>query len=334
MTMPDNIGEMFYTGEIPWHRKGLALAKPATMEEALRAGGLDWCVGETDLLTADDPPSPVPMRKAIVRLDRPAGHESRVLGVAHRGFQPLQNRDGAMLFDAIFGHGRPVYHTGGYLGRGHIVWLLAKLDKPRKITPGDVVEPYALFANSHDGSMAINIRLTMVRVVCQNTLALALKEQRGQAFRRGHQGKLVDHAEAARTFFAATMKELDYVADKFVYLSSKTCNEDQFEEIINALLPEPKKPRNADANLGLRKAWQSNIERVRKAREKISDLRQSGLGMNLEGSSGTFWGVLNAILEFVDHHQEGDKSGLSYALLGEGMDLKARAFSLVLAKAA
>jgi phage/plasmid-like protein (TIGR03299 family) len=163
--MPDNIGEMFYTGEMPWHGKGLALARPATVEEALRAGGLDWRVGEADLLTADGLPSPAPMRKAMVRLDRPLGHQERVLGVVHRGFQPLQNRDGAILFDAIFGGGKAVYHTGGYLGRGHVVWLLAKINKPLQIAQGDIVQPYALFANSHDGSMAIHIRLTTVRVV-------------------------------------------------------------------------------------------------------------------------------------------------------------------------
>lgn len=160
--MPADIGEMFYTGETPWHGLGMHLAKPATVEEALRAGGLDWQVDEVDLMTADDPPSPVPKRKAIVRLDRPAGHEGRVLGVAHRGFKPLQNRDGAVLFDAIFGHGEAVYHTGGYLGNGEVVWLLAKIDKKLEIGSGDFVEPYALFANSHDGSMAFNIRLNAV----------------------------------------------------------------------------------------------------------------------------------------------------------------------------
>lgn len=69
--MPADIGEMFHTGETPWHGLGIHLAKPATVEEALRAGGLDWQVDEVDLMTADHPPSPVPKRKAIVRLDRP-----------------------------------------------------------------------------------------------------------------------------------------------------------------------------------------------------------------------------------------------------------------------
>lgn len=333
--MPDNVGEMFYTGDTPWHGKGLALAKPATIEEALRAGGLDWYVDEVDLLTADDPPSPVPMRKAIVRRDRPAGHEHRVLGVAHRGFEPLQNHDGAMLFDAIFGHDKAVYHTGGYLGHGQVVWLLAKIDKPREIARNDVVQPYALFANSHDGSMAFNIRLTTIRVVCQNTLAMAVRERQfGQQFRRSHQGGVRQHAEAAQSFFASTIKELDYVADKFVELSRKSCSDVQFREIVQALLPDPKKPRGFENNLRLRKSWETNFERIQKTRKNIIELRQSGKGMELKGSKGTFWGALNAVLEFVDHHQKTEDSPVPYALLGEGMDLKLQAFKSILAKAA
>jgi hypothetical protein len=140
--------------------------------------------------------------------------------------------------------------------------------------------------------------------------------------------------EAARLFFAATMQELDNVAQKFVYLSTRPCSDDHFKQIVQALLPDPKKPRNADANPGLLKAWQSNIERLRTARKKIDELRHSGRGMNLDGSKGTFWGVLNAVLEFVDHHQKGDKAGPSYSLLGDGMDLKSRAFNLILKEAA
>lgn len=107
-----------------------------------------------------------------------------------------------------------------------------------------------------------------------------------------------------------------------------------FEGILTALLPEPKKPRNADANPGLRRAWETNVERVQKAHKEISTLRQSGRGMDLAGSKGTFWGVLNAVLEFVDHHQETNGSRVAYALLGDGMDLKLRAFNEILKKAA
>lgn len=333
--MPDDIGEMFYSGQTPWHGKGLALARPATLEQALKAGALDWQVGEVDLLTADDPPSPVPTRKAIVRLDRPPGHPRRVLGVAHRGFQPVQNRDGALLFDAIFGRGGAVYETGGYLRDGQVVWLLAQIGEGREIAANDAVVPYALFANSHDGSMAFNIRLTTVRVVCQNTLAMAMDEQQfGRQFRRPHQGGLRQHADAAQQFFASTLRQFDHVTNQFVMLSRKRCSNDNFDQIMTALLPEPRKPRNIEANPGLRKAWEANIERIEKAKTTIRDLRDSGKGMHLDGSRGTFWGLLNAILEFVDHHQPIAGSRVAYALLGDGMDLKSRAFREIIKKAA
>lgn len=326
--MPADIGEMFYTGETPWHGLGLALGHPATLKEALRAGGLDWEVEQVELMTGEDPPSPVPKRRAIVRKDRSPGHDDRVL--AHRGFRPLQNRDGAMLFDAIFGHGQRVYHTGGYLGSGEVIWLLAKIDKTLEIGHGDVVEPYALFANSHDGSMAISIRLTTVRVVCRNTLALSMSQRGlGPVFRRAHQGNLRDHAEAARGFFAATLEELDHVAGTFTSLSKIRCPKPTFLEILQRLLPEPKKPRNAERNPGLLKAWEARIQEVQLARKKILQLTEDGQGMNLEGAKGTFWGALNAVLEYVDHHQGDKKSRLPSALLGEGMDLKRRAFKYI-----
>ncbi len=327
--MPANVGEMFYTGDMPWHGLGIALAQPANLDEAMRVGGLNWRVGEVDLMTADDPPSPVLKRKALVRMDRAPGDAQRVLGVAHRGFTPVQNQDAGMLFDAIFGQGKRIYHTGGYLGAGEIVWLLAKIDKTLRIAGDDVVQPYALMANSHDGSMAFNIRLTTVRVVCQNTLALAMKDRIGRGFRRAHQGPFIDHAEAAQQFFGATLRELDFVADSFTRLSQRRCPDEKFGQIIAALIAEPKKPRNVERNPGLLRAWENRVAEVRAARSKISELRTSGKGMNLDGSRGTFWGVLNAILEFVDHYREVEGSRLSYALLGDGMELKAKAFRML-----
>ena len=335
--MAANIGEMFYTGNVPWHGLGTSLKTPATLNEALKHGGLDWKVGHVDLQTTDDPPSPVLKRRAIVRLDRPAGHPNRVLGCVHHGFVPVQNGDGARLFDAIFGHGQPVYHTGGYLGNGEVVWLLAKIpNHEREIGPGDVVAPYALFANSHDGSMAFNIRLTTVRVVCQNTLSLAMREKQfGKQFRRSHSGSLRDHAQAAQDFFAATLKEFEYVTDAFKSLAGKVCPRETFDEILKTLFPDPTRPRNADKKPALQKAWETKLADVRAARQKIEHLRQHGQGMELNNTADSYWGVLNAVTEFIDHYKD-VKEGhrLSYALLGEGMDLKARAYKLIHGKSA
>src|SRR5215475_13285966 len=87
---------------------GRLLKRPATVEEALREGGLDWKVALIPLQTTEQPPSPVFRRMAVVRTDRESGHRSRVLGVVHPGFRPLQNQDGVKLFDALIGGGKRV----------------------------------------------------------------------------------------------------------------------------------------------------------------------------------------------------------------------------------
>ncbi len=112
----------------------------------------------------------------------------------HRGFKAIQNTDAANIVDKVFGKGKSVYETGGYLGRGEVIWLLAKIDRPLNIGGHDEVVPYALMLNSHDGSRAFQIRLTTVRVVCQNTLNAALKERKfGKEFRRSHSGSVKAH---------------------------------------------------------------------------------------------------------------------------------------------
>jgi phage/plasmid-like protein (TIGR03299 family) len=324
--MPANVGEMFYTGAIPWHKEGIALAKPASLDEAMKVGGLDWEVGEVELLTADRPPSLVPKRKALVRLDRPAGDEQRVVGVVHRDFVAIQNRDAATLFDALFGEGKDVYHTGGYLGVGEVIWLLAEMKRPVELPGKDVVQPYALMTNSHDGSRAFTISLTTIRVVCQNTLSLALREKLASRFSRAHQGSFKGHAAAAQEFVAAADEHWNAVGQSFRELSSRQCSADQFASLLKRLLPDPVKPRNAERNPRILVGWERQCAETRKTRSKITELRDGGKGVELEAAAGTFWGALNAVIEYVDHNREVQASAVSYALLGAGMDLKRRAF--------
>ena len=119
--MPDNVGGMFFYGDVPWHGKGKKLDKPADLHEALVHGGLNWQVDMVPLQTDEFPASPVKQRVAVVRSDCPPGHPDRVLGVVHPGFRPLQNEEGIELFDTLIGRKQRVYHTGGYLGNGEVV---------------------------------------------------------------------------------------------------------------------------------------------------------------------------------------------------------------------
>jgi len=108
--MAHNIGRMFYYGERPWHNLGTKLNAPADVETALAAGELDWEVEMVPIVPMAEPSSSISHRVAVVRQDKRAGEIGRVVGVVHPGFRPLQNRQSAMMFDALLGQGNAAYH--------------------------------------------------------------------------------------------------------------------------------------------------------------------------------------------------------------------------------
>lgn len=331
--MPDDIGKMFSTGQMPWHGKGERLQGPAIMQQALVAGGLDWKVDYDDLVTEGNKPSPVFSRKAVVRLDKPPGDDGRVIGVVHQGFNAIQNLEAAQVFDDVFGKGKAVYETGGYLRRGEVIWLLAKIDRTISVGGKDEVVPYAVMMNSHDGSSAYQIRLTTVRVVCKNTLNAALKESKfGNQFRRSHSGSIAAHAIAADEFYKQALGELDKVEQSFNLLLNRSCNDTAFEKFTHTLLPEPKRPA-ASAARSQHKAFETRLRSILAARAKVNELRDSGKGTEIVGVRGTLWGALNAVTEYSDFHSSSDGPMPASVLLGDGASFKTRAYQLVVSMA-
>ncbi|MBF0231991.1 MAG: DUF932 domain-containing protein [Desulfamplus sp.] len=329
--MPANVGEMFYYGDVPWHGEGKKLDKPANCEEAISAGGLDWEVGMTALCTDEQPSSPVKSRLAIVRQDREKGHRNRVLGVAHKGFRPLQNREGIKIFDSIFGKGKHVYHTGGYLGSGEVVWVMAKLQKEIKVTNKDHVNTYALFTNSHNGSIAIDFRLTTVRVVCQNTLSMALKDKDKRTFfKRAHQGNYEGLQQNVETFFSDTLKAADDLEVQFKQMMEIKFKDDQINSYLKNLFPEPIKPARADVDNRVNGLYLARVKKAKDARNKISNLRLNGKGSEIKGVKESLWGTFNAVLEFVDHHEKNSKNSIASNLFGIGASLKRKAYEQAL----
>jgi phage/plasmid-like protein (TIGR03299 family) len=324
--MPANISKMFYYGQIPLLGKGTKVKEPLTVAEAIKEAGLDWQVEEIDLRTYEEPTSPVRKRKALVRADIPAGHPHRVLGVVHKAFSPVQNREAAAIFDSLFGHGKAVYHTGGYLGAGEVIWLLAKLDRRLSIGGRDFIEPYALMVNSHDGSRAFTLSLTTIRVVCSNMLNVALDQCNMPKFRQAHRGNVQMHREAAKAYWRYVLAELDGLERDFQKLAQCACTDAQYRDVLNQIFPLPRRPLNPSPQQ--ERAYAKRLLKVEGIRTKITELRNAGVGAELPSAQGTLWGVLNAVTEYIDHHHE-CSDRLAYSLLGTGSALKARAYKLV-----
>jgi phage/plasmid-like protein (TIGR03299 family) len=331
MNMPANIGEMFYYGNVPWHGKGTELNEPANKEEAIVYGGLDWEVEMVPLRTDEEPSSKVGTRVGIARKDKPKGHPERVLGVTHKGFKPLQNREGIRIFDAIFGKGKRVYHTGGYLGAGEVIWLLAKLPKNIQVEKGDQVIPYALFTNSHNGSIAIDFRLTTVRVVCQNTLSVALTDKNTKTFfKSAHQGDYSYLQLDVETFFEDTLEAVDELEDQFKQMMNMKFDDDLVKEYIESVFPIPVEPRRAKIDQRTMNQYLSRVEKTKNARMKIAHLRLYGKGSDLPGVNESLWGTFNAVLEYVDHNEKGGDISIPTGLFGPAAAIKRKAFGLAL----
>lgn len=284
------------------------------------------------LVTSETPPSHAPMRIAIVRRDKKPADRRRVLGVTHPGFTPLQNREGIEIFDSIFGKGKGVYHTGGYLGNGEVVWALARLPKNLEVAKKDAVNTYALFTNSHNGSIAIDIRLTTVRVVCQNTLSLALKKKAKTVFKHSHQGNYSDLKTQMEEFFEDTLKAADHVGETFMAMLHRGFDDDEIKAYVEGLFPIPSKRPGVDQNPRAAALYAARVRKVISIREKILELAQNGRGTEIEGVKGSLWGAFNAVLEYVDHYAETRSDRLAYAMLGTGASLKREAFDRVVDK--
>lgn len=338
--MVHNIGAMFYFGKRPWHTLGTRIEEPATIEEALRAGGLDWTVSMRPLALKQENQSDAPQRLAIVRDDVLPGQTGRVLGVVHPQFKVLQNREGAQLFDSLFGKGDRVYHTGGYLKKGEMVWLMAKLPHSIDLPGEDKLDTYLLYSNSHDGSLPIDIRLTTVRVVCNNTLSLALrKKDEGHVFHRSHSGSYEVLKTEAQAFFNSVLSQQIETKAAMVKLIETKCSDDAFAAFLLKLLPAPARPVTADVNIAVGRGHDTRTATVEEKRRQIMRVHLEGHkiwnkpGVLVPKAEKNWWGALNSITAWVDHVSEVQGDRYANSMFGRGDRLKTDAYRRVLEEA-
>ena len=163
--MAANVESMFYTREKPWHGLGTMVTKAPTSKDALIYAGLNWHVLQKEVYTEDG--KLIEGYKANTR-----NTDNATLGIVSDRYKVVQNEEAFQFTDDLLGEG-VTYETAGSLQNGKKVWMLAKMPH-RYIIAGDEITPYIVIMNSHDGSSGIKVAMTPIRVVCQNTLNLAL----------------------------------------------------------------------------------------------------------------------------------------------------------------
>lgn len=303
----DGKAEMFFVGKTPWHGLGTELPALATAQEAIEAAGLGWTVIQEPVLTS----AGIPLEGKQINLRSDSGLP---LGVVGDQYRILQNTEAFSFFDLVTQdpHG-PKFETAGALWGGRKVWLLAKLPDVLEVVPGDIVEPYILLSNSHDGTSAVRVQETPIRVVCQNTLNMAQAGKVGRSIKVRHSGDILLKVEKVQDALGILRQSFGETLEVFQALAKVEPTKEQVQTVLEALFPETKTDR-------------SKLQRAR-----VLELAEAGRG-NAK-VAGTAWALYNGVTELVDHVNNASMKDLDTRLntlgMGSGLDRKADALQLI-----
>ena len=225
--MSANVESMFYVRETPWHGLGTKVMEAPDSEGALIAAGLNWNVIQEPIFTGEN--EPIRGYKANIR-----DSDRRVLGVVTDRYKVIQNHEAFAFTDELLGQGVR-YETAGSLQDGKKVWLLAHMPH-EYIISGERISPYLLFSNTHDGSGAIKVALTPIRVVCNNTLNLALSTAK-RSWSMVHTGDIRSKMQEARDTLFMAERYMDELGKEFEALRLKKLPDQKVMEYIEVLLP-------------------------------------------------------------------------------------------------
>jgi len=284
--------KMFYVKEdgAPWHGLGTAVDKALTAKEALETARLNWEVELWSLEAVhEDDHVAITDKRAVVRADSHAP-----LGVVGVGYRPIQNWQLFDFMDTLIGSRQAIYRTAGELRGGKIIWLMAQRPEPIEPVKDDPHVPYILATSSHDGTKSCIVANTLIRVVCMNTVNLAL-EQAVQSVRIVHTGDIYTKINQARKVLQLSDVYNQRYNELASVLSSRDLTTQGAKAVLDELFPE------ADSKRGqtIRQNAQSSILQL---------FDGGGRGLDKPGVRGTAYGLWNAIIEWCDHERRTRKS--------------------------
>lgn len=228
--MAAHIESMMSIRETPWHRIG-RVVQSATFDEAFALSGLDWTVRLDGLQTASG--LAVGGHKAVVR-----NGDNKPLGVVGEKWRPLQNREAFDWFKPFVDTGACSIETAGALHGGRVVWVLARCKGvEEEVRPGDTVRPYVLLSNSHDGSLAVRVGFTPIRVVCWNTLSGAHRDEASKLLRVKHTKHLIPTLGEIRETMNVAIGEFQATTEQYRKLAQRKISRADLEKYVKLLLP-------------------------------------------------------------------------------------------------
>ena len=310
------VESMAYVGSTPWHGLGNHLSEHQPIQIWLKEAGMDWTIEQSDVLFNADNSAlhirPYSDSKVLFRSD-----SLTPLSVVSNRYKVVQPHEVLNFYKDLVSVGGFELETAGVLKGGRKLWALAKTGQEAKIKGNDRIKAYLLLATSCDGTLCTTAQFTSVRVVCNNTLQLATRDSNG-AVKVPHSTQFDPRQvkEALGIGFASWESFMTNLKQ----LSQRTVSPQEADSFIRTVLNEPE-------------FTESNVQGSKMFQTVNSLYQGKGMGSELSSASGTAWGLVNAMTEYVDHHRRArnQDNRLDSAWFGQGAQLKQKAFHQALA---
>ncbi|MGY4517385.1 DUF932 domain-containing protein [Lysobacter sp. HA18] len=307
---------MAYTGERPWHGLGNKLAPQQPIDAWKQQAGMDWQIEESEVryITGSNDVGVInafPEQKVLYRSDTKAP-----LAVVSKRFQVVQPREILEFYRDLTACNGFELETAGVLRAGRKFWALARTGQSTTLRGRDKVDGYLLLATACDGTLATTAQFTSLRVVCNNTLQIALGDASG-AIKVPHRSQF--DPDVVKRQLGITVSSWDGFVARMKALCEQPVDHDSAEGLLRRVLtyagPEGEQPIvNEQALANARSLYEGG-----------------GRGALMASSRGTAWGLLNSVSEYVDHHRRArsDDHRRDAAWFGQGAQLKQRAWNEV-----
>jgi len=296
--MVANVEQMMYYGQKPWHGLGVEIKEKVGVEEAIELAGLNWDVTKIPLKVVDEYSEDFNLSEDV--FNKIAGEtvntwatvrctDGQILGTkSGKNYEVLQNRDAFTWFEPFIESGETFIETAGSLNSGRRIWILATLNRdPIKISGEDTINKHLLLANSHDGTLAVHVALTPVRVVCWNTLDMAIRSKATKSLRVKHTRSVKSTLDEIRTTINMIDQEFETTAEHYRFLRSKDISPIDLQKYVRVLF-------------GVERKMSHEIStRTNNQIEKVTELFETQLGKQY--SANSYWAAYQAYNQYLVH---------------------------------
>jgi len=308
--MSHEVETMAYAGQVPWHGLGTRVSADLSPRQMMQQADLEWSV-ESVPTVAQFGDDLIPTgTKALIR----ESDKSVLAPMIGDNWEPVQNEEAFNFFNEFCAAGDMEMHTAGSLMGGKMVWVLAKIKESFDILGKDQVDNYLLFSNPHMYGKSVNVRMTPVRVVCNNTLTMSLAQKSNNEVKLNHRQAF--NADLAKEKLGIAHEKFEQYKEFATFLASKRAKSADVIQYFNTIFPH--------ANTGGKEV--KGYDELSRSGKQAFDILETQPGADL--APGTWWNALNSVTYMTDHVLgRNNESRLSSAWYGYNAGRKVRAIN-------